>query len=218
MRRKVIITAVLALLAIVVGVRIRAVNEDALAFPVETYSIHQGVALDGAFAEYAYENTQGYTVTVTKARRMSVNEYLALYGEDKEAESSYREADGDDADFDSKSLVVLDVEIQNDKAETDERGYLDSIGWTLASTEKPAIWPRTDSALFHCSIPQAEGAYQLSIKPGTTYTTHVPFSYSTLREFPAADGLYYSPEMEPGKYSLILTKAPVRKIVQLDVE
>lgn len=218
MRRKAIIAAALALLAIVVGIRIRAVNADALVFPVETYSIQQGVALDGAFAEYAVENTKGYTVTVTNARRMSANEYLALYSEDEEAESRYREAEEDSTDFDSKSLVVLDIEIRNDKAETDERGYLDSIGWTLTSTEKPSIWPRTASTLFCCSIPQAEGIYKLSIKPGTTYTIHVPFSYSTRREFPAAAGLYYSPEMEPGEYSLILTKAPARKIVRLSVE
>ncbi len=218
MRRKVFIAAALALLAIVIGMRIRAVNAGALVFPVETYSIQQGVSLDGAFAEYAAENTQGYTVTVTSAQRMSANEYLALYSEEEEAESRYREAEGNSADFDSKSLVVLDIEIRNDKAETDERGYLDSIGWTLASSEKPAIWPRTASALFNCSIPQADGIYKLSIKPGTTYTIHVPFSYSTQRGFPAAAGLYYSPEMEPGEYSLILTKAPVRKIVRLSVE
>ncbi len=218
MRRKVFIAAALALLAIVIGMRIRAVNADALVFPVETNSIQQNVALDGAFAEYAAENTQGYTVTVTGARRMSVNEYLALYGEDNDGESMYRETEGNITDFDSKSLVVLDIEIRNDKAETDERGYLDSIGWALTSKQKPAIWARVVSSLLDCSIPQAEGTFKLSIKPGTTYTIHAPFGYTTYREFPATDGSYYSPEMEPGEYSWIITKAPVRKIVQLSVE
>lgn len=218
--RRAAVAAAFALLAVAIGARIWMVNADALAFPVETYPMQQAVSLDGAFAEYSVENTKGYSLTVTSAQRMSVNEYLDLYGEDEEGAARYREGLGLTTDFDSKTLVVLEIQIQNDKGANDERGYLDSLGWALTSAEKPAIWPRVVSSLLDCTIPQAEGAwtFKLSIKPGTTYTLHVPFGYTTDREFPAANGSYYSPVMEPGEYSLILTKAPVRKIVKVDVD
>lgn len=218
MRRRVAIGVACVVLAVVVGVCVWRVNANALTFPVREYDLQEDVALDGAFAEYAYENTEGYSLRVTGARRMSVDEYFGLYGQDEQGETTYRENAPREVGSPDAALIVLDIEIRNDKAADDDKGYLDSIGWALQSEQKPEYWIRVESGVFNCSIPQVEGSYKLSIKPGTTFTLHVPFrAPSVPSDFPAPAGTFEAPPLEAGAYSFVITKAPVRNVVKFDV-
>lgn len=111
---------------------------------------------------------------------------------------------------------MVDLEITNEKGPGDERGYLNSIGWSVKGASNPEIWIRTNSLLLESSIPQAQGAYQLSIKPETSYTVHVPFSgISRHRPFPGSDHNAASPELVSGTYELVLTKGKVRNSIDL---
>lgn len=210
------VLCLLALLCTAVAARIYYVNEHAPSTPVKTYNLNETVALEGAFAEYAYENTDGYLVRATKAERMSINEYIDLYSVDQSILDGYLEEQHNYTDRDLKTLVVVDLEIQNDKPTDGDRGYLDSIGWAIKSSSSPELWIRTESALLESSIPQAGGAFQLSVKPGTTYTVHIPFSgVAQFVPFPAPNHIVSSPELTPGRYSLVLTKGKASNVIDL---
>ena len=176
------------------------------------------VALWGAFGEYKYENADGYSVRVGAARRMSINEYLASYSRDPKSEETYRSDRFNGTDPNEMRLVVLDIEMRNDKSEGDEQGYLDSLGWALKSPSHPELWIRTESELLSCSIPQAGGAFQLSIRPKTRFTVHVLFaSVRHNKPFSSASGTNEAPDLDAGDYELVLTKAPVHKVIGASV-
>ena len=211
----------LACLVLLCG-RIWYVNETGIKIPVEVHRQDETVALDGAFAEYAYENTDGYSVTVKNPRRMSVNEYLEEYSISEEDSQTYLSDEGNITDPNAPTLVVVDLEIRNDKEESDarseERGYLDSIGWALKRLDAPEYWIRTESSLLYCSLKNG-GDFRLSIKPGTTYTIHVPLAgMRRTKPFPGNDWQGAAPELDAGEYEFVLTKAPVRKTIRFDVE
>lgn len=217
-RRGPLIALACVLLTCAIAGRIWVVNSHAIRMPVEHHSLNEAVDLGGAFSEYVYEHTDGYAITVSQARRMSVNEYLDAYAAERQQVQERFEDPDDKTDLDAPTLLVLDIEIRNDKAEDAERGYLDSIGWNVKSATRPELWIRAESALLDSSIPQADGAFQLSIKPGTTFTVHVPFSPgSEPLPFPASDAEHAMPTLDAGSYSFVVTKAPVRKVVDFSV-
>ena len=215
--KRLTLTALLALfIACLLAGRIWYVNAHAQTIPSNTAKLGDSVPLEGAFAEYAYENTGGYLVKATKAERMSINEYIDLYSTDQSVLTDYLSNEHYTTDRDLKTLIVVDLEIRNNKTADDDRGYLNSIGWSVKSAAAPEIWIRTESTLLESSIPQAEGAFQLSIKPGTTSTVHVPFS-GIMRHspFPASDYDASFPELVHGQYSLVLTKGKVKNVLDL---
>lgn len=219
MRRKALLTLAAAAGIIALAMRIWSVNASAFEYPVEVSGLNEEVELKGAFAEYAYENTDGYSVRVTAARRMSIAEYIDAYSLDKDAAQVYRSGVGDVTDDNAKTLIVLDIEMANKKAEGSERGYLDSIGWSIKSADHPESWIRAESGLLGTSIPQANGAYQMSIRPQSSYVLHVPFVETGCEpSFPARDGEVICPELGAGDYEFVITKAPVRKVVAFSVE
>ncbi|EHF02696.1 hypothetical protein HMPREF1008_00341 [Olsenella sp. oral taxon 809 str. F0356] len=205
--------------AVALAARIWVVNARAPVIPEEWFQANEDVPLEGAFAEYRYENTRGYSICVTDARSMSVREYLAEFSKDDDAARVQMERLAQEGtDLDAKTLLVADITMKNEKGAEDERGYLDSIGWSVKCPETPAYWIRVQSMLFSCSVPQINGSYKLSIRPKTEYVIHVPFA-STMFEatFPQPYDYQYLPTLEPGEYGFVVTKGPVRKVVHLDV-
>ena len=194
--------------------RIYQVNLDMLGYPEDIHGVGETVELKGAFAEYAHEDTDGYKVIVNSARLMSRNEYVAQYA----AEQANPVANPQDkTDWSAPTLAVFDLTIRNEKSLADERGYLDSIGWDVVPEREKHRWLRIDE-VFRLSVPQIEGASQLSIKPGTEYVLHVPFSSLTGSAFPAPMGDFYASELSPGYYSLILTNVPIRHVVRAELK
>ncbi len=194
-------------------VRVVQVNASAASYPCEAHAIGESIALGGAFSEYKQENTDGYTLTVKDARLMSRDDYLNTYAADPDAyDSSFDATDGK-----SNSLLVLDIAIRNDKKVDDEKGYLDSLGWSVTPDSEKQRWMRVDTPLFNLSVPQLEGAFQLSVRQGTEFTIHVPFSTRLSEPFPASGAMQYRPELKPGSYQFIVTNVPVRHIVSFEV-
>lgn len=206
-------TALVVALVIGIGLRVWHLNSNPPTYPRVDHSMGEDIELDGAFAEFAYENTDGYSIAVTNAERMSPREYLDRYARGP----SVPENPYDSTDEEAKVLIVLDIEIRNDKKSSEDRGYLDSIGWSLIPEEKKERWLRVDSSLFGLSVPQIEGAFQLSVKPGTEYTVHVPFSTSIYDEFPASAGMGHKPLLDSGSYDFFVTNVPTRHVVTIDV-
>lgn len=199
--------------------RVWFVNASAVEIPVRTYSPSEFVPLDGDFAEFEYENTDGYSVRLDRAQRMSVNEYIAAYAKDAALTNAYMSDENNATDPNAKTLIVLDITLRNDKSEEDERGYLDSIGWSVTEPSRPEYWIRCQSSLFESSVPQINGDFRVSIKPGTQYQIHVPFASTTVPTgFPHPQIQYAIPEMAPGAYQFLVTKAPTRKQVAFTVQ
>lgn len=200
-----------ALLLIVMGYRVSLVNSEGLPYDIALHSVGDSVELNGAFAEYSTENTDGFSFSVDSAELMSINEYIDCYSKDGGTPNDPY----DTTDPNEKSLAVLTITIRNDKSESDERGYLDSLGWSLIPRDQKERWLRVDSTLFNLSVPQLGGAYQLSVRPGTEFTIHVPFSTSVVDRFPAQAGMGHKPTLESGDYDFIATNLPVRHIVEV---
>lgn len=196
------------------GARVYAVNASAFKYPQQLHEMGECVELDGAFAEYSYENTDGYAVKVGSAKLMSQAEYLDAYAAEG---GDYEPSTFDTTDADAKTLAVLDVSISNNKSPEEARGYLDSLGWSLLPEDHKELWLRVDNALFDASVPQLEGAFHLSVKPGTSFTVHIPFSVTESNSFPAkADGSHRV-ELERGAYVLTLTNMPTRHQVRIEL-
>lgn len=211
--------AAFAVTAIVItglfAARVAFVNAAALSYPVERHALGSRVELAGSYAEYKTENTDGLSMTVTGARRMSCSQYLDEYVSDR---SSYDSFPDDKTDMDALTLLVLDIEIANNKQDESDRGYLDSIGWSVVPDEARELWLRVDHALFGASVPQIDGAFQLSVKPGTTFTVHVPFDALLNKRFPAGMTDMYRPALDAGSYSFTVTNIPVRHVVDVEVK
>ena len=206
-------TGLVVLLLIVLGYRITLVNSEGLPYGIALHSVGDSVELNGAFAEYSTENTDGFSFSVNSAELMSINEYIDRYSKDNVMPNDPY----DTTDPNEKTLAVLTITIRNDKNEGDERGYLDSLGWSLIPRNQKERWLRVDSTLFNLSVPQLGGAYQLSVRPGTEYTINVPFSTSVVDGFPAQAGLGHKPTLESGDYDFIATNLPVRHIVEVEL-
>lgn len=215
MRAKRVVGSCIAVAALLCfGVRVYQVNASAFSYPLETHGLHDELVLDGAFAEYSHENTKGYSIVVEDAERMSCNEFVEAYGAEGE---KLGVDEHDKTDLNAKTLLVLTVRIKSDKGPQDERGYLDSIGWSIQSVERPEWWVRVDYGLLDITAPQLEGAFQLSVKPGTEFELHVPFSMYQSVDFPGNEYDTYRPEIKAGDYRFVCTKAPVRKVIDFSV-
>lgn len=212
-RFRVLGIGLLLFLTAVCGYRFWLVNGEQLPYSVSVHKVGDTVQLQGAFAEYSYENTDGFSFTVQSAELMSINEYVDRYSKD----GALPDLSYDTTDRDAATLAVLDIVIRNDKSENDERGYLDSIGWSLIPRNQKERWLRVDNQLFNLSVPQLGGDYRLSIRPGTEYTIHVPFSTTVTDGFPSQTGLGHKPTLESGDYDFIATNLPVRHIVKVEL-
>lgn len=200
------------------GSRVADVNAQAFKLDVDAHPMRAPFELSGSFAEHAYENTDGYKVEVTGARVMSCDQYVSRFAVEGE-EPIFQPTDSTDRS--SPTLVVLDIVITNGSeggaADASDLGYLDSIGWSLVPVERPEMWLRVDRDLFNTSVPQINGAFQLAVAPGTSFTIHVPFSTFHSGAFPARSGDMYRAVLGQSlrDFRFTLTNVPVRHVVEV---
>lgn len=212
-QRSLVFAVVVIVLFCLFGFRVHQVNSKSSTYRVETHKIGELVELNGAFAEYATENTNGFSFLIQSAELMSVNEYVSQYAKSDDISNNPL----DSTDLNAKTLVVLEIVIRNQKSEEAERGYLDSLGWSVIPSAHKERWLRVDSTLFNLSVPQLEGAFQLSVRPGTEFTVYVPFSTTVLDKFPAQSSMSHRPTLDSGSYDFIATNLPVRHVVKVRV-
>lgn len=171
---------------------------------------NEWMQFDGAFAESASENTQGYSLEVEEAMLMTANEYLQHCAKDEALEA----ANDGDAD-----VLVLKMNITNDG---NRDGYMSALTWRVvppAGNDAYCI----DWELFVHGEPAMEEAMGIfGIKPNTTRTLYVPFCKQklgvdyTYLETPADGTSRFS--VEEGTYELVFTSTPVKHVIRLEAQ
>lgn len=186
----------------VVGVRTYSVNKDAPVHITERYLMNEWVDLNGAFLDGQDENTQGYFLRVIGARRMSYNEYIQSYGNDKS-----HEVEG----LDEKSVIALDIEIKNDEA-PDNNGHMPLMFMYLVPELKNEafLW---NERLWVENEPKADGLMFISVTPQTTYTAHLPFTKNT----DTSNNSAYYGSIDASSFELTVANAPVRKVIDIAI-
>jgi len=204
-RRSLIKKGAVALLAITIvlllSYRIHYVNTAAIALPgVEKYAMNEWVDLDGAFLNIVTENTQGYSVRVTKAELLSYNEYIEKYGLDKS-----KKMEG----LDEPSLVCLEIEVRN---VGNKDGIIHIFECKMIPDRKntyfipsTALWAESESAL-----PKDGSVRILSIKNDSEYIVHIPYKVNIKDEVNHTE---YKHPMKDTSFELVVSNSPVRKVI-----
>lgn len=179
------------------------VNETAIQYPVERHAMGETVNLDGAFNETSdIEQTKDYALTVVGAHVMSVGSYLAQYGV-KDATVT--------TDSPVSSVVVLDIRI--DHRGSSHSGALlmaDDVLVTPSGNEfyqfDPKLWAATEKK----ANPQQT---YLSIRPGTSYVTHVPFVYGF--SLGSGDDSAYWHEVTERSFDFEVSRIPICHVIEI---
>lgn len=163
-KRTPFVLAALIVVTTLIGIRIWWVNATRIETPEQTFSMNEEVKLNGAFIDDISEDTNGYSLTVKSAQVMSANEYLKRYSRD-----GVTSVEGGDV---PNTRVVLEVEFRN----AGSAGVFNVISSWVTGKPCRNTYYRTDNKLWEHSETKLDGNYAaISIKDGTTYTTHIPF-------------------------------------------
>lgn len=192
------------LLCAAIGLRIWYVNANQLTIPEERYAMGEWVELDGAFLYEMQENTAGYSLRVTKAETMSCNEYQERFGKTEPA------VDDDAPDH----VLVLHYEVRN---VGNDSGYIDMVTqWVLG--ERPDTFYRNENELWAVAEPTIKDIPVLRLVRDTEYATAVPFTNFTDPAYLESLGETYRSEIHDTRAQLIVTNAPVRKVIELEID
>jgi len=190
---------------ILISYRIYYTNATAVQLPsVERYFMNEWVDLNGAFLNTSTENTQGYSMRVTKAELLSYNGYIVKYGIDKD-----RKIDG----LDELSLICLEIEIRN---VGNEDGRILIFECKLIPDRKntyfipsTALWAESESTL-----PKDGSIRVLAIKKDSEYTVHIPYKINVkdLENYTE-----YKKPMRDTSFELVISNSPVRKVIVIEL-
>ncbi len=188
------------------ALRIQIVNQSQLVIPERHFSMGDEVDLDGSFIYDNQENTAGYSIRVDKAEVMSASEYMKRYAKDGNTGSTASKAEGD--------VLVLTYTITNADNET---GFLDMVMLMAVGESRNHLY-KVDDALWERAEPSLENSNALVLKPNSTYTTELPFSYYEgpgLFESTTAQDNERRAKIEDAGFSLYVSNAPQRNIVDI---
>ncbi len=201
-KKRFLLAALAVAVACAVGARIYVVNATAVTFPEEHYPMNQWVDLNGAFLHKISESTQGYSIKVKSARLMSYNDYIREFGLDK---TKVKEG------FDTNSVLNLEVEMKN---EGNDNGSFFIFAASLIPERKDnyLIFNRF---LWQESEPdQDSSALATGLLKDTSYTTNIPYEINLGN--PGDNQEVQSPITDTS-FELIVSNAPVRKIIDIDL-
>lgn len=200
-RKKIVVTALVVVLACAVGVRIYLVNADAQTIQVEHYKMGEWVDLDGAFIyKRDIEQTQGYSIRVKSAQLMSYNQYIEQYGQDKS-----RTVEG----LDGQSVICLEVEAKN---VGNDEGAIYIFDCKLIPERKNDYFMYA-RFLWEESEPNVKGAFHLRLMKDSEYTTFIPYKVNINDE----DQSEYKQPITDTSFELIVSNAPVRKVIDVSL-
>ena len=192
--------AVLAAAAAIAG-RIWQVNANAFDYPERHYAMGEWVDLDGAFTTYANENTQGYSLCVQDAQIMTRAEYIERYALDP---SQVEPTDYDDV----PSVLCLTLAIKNEGSDSGgfyiydatlvPEGEIRSMGY------QASLWG-TSNELIDDSV------YSFSLLRDSEYTAQIPYILY------AAPGEDFQHAIRAKRFSFIVSNAPVRNVIDIEV-
>lgn len=192
--------AVLAAAAAIAG-RIWQVNANAFDYPERHYAMGEWVDLDGAFTTYANENTQGYSLCVQDAQIMTRAEYIERYALDP---SQVEPTDYDDV----PSVLCLTLAIKNEGSDSGgfyiydatlvPEGDIRSMGY------QASLWGTSNELI-------DESVYSFSLLRDSEYTAQIPYILY------AAPGEDFRHAIHAKRFSFIVSNAPVRNVIDIEV-
>lgn len=200
--------AVVAIVGLVA--RIWWVNERVYPYPYPEvhHAMGEWVELDGAFIDSRNEITDGYAVRVTDAKTISYREYLSLYG------TEGVEIPGDSG-LDAKSIVCLTLELRNGSETSNGAVLLGEFalipdGMPLAYDFDPMLWGESNPNIGQLS-------FLIAALPGTSTVQHVPYGAGGLDATGGISERYYNALPVAESYELIVSNAPVRHVIDIDI-
>jgi len=197
-----VVTILCLTVASFVAFRIYYVNATAIQLPpVEKHSMNEWVDLNGAFLNSRSENTQGYSMRVTKAELLSYNEYIEKYGLDKG-----NKIEG----LDEPSLICLEIEVKNDG---NEDGVIFIFECKLIPERKNTYFIPSTDLWAESEKNMTDGNVRiLKTAKDSEYTVHVPYKVNI--KDPEGYTEYKKP-MKDTSFELVVSNSPVRKIIEI---
>ncbi|SDZ68263.1 protein of unknown function [Evansella caseinilytica] len=175
MKKIALLLITIALLA-GVGIRIWYVNKDVDLPPIYTVQMGEEVAIEQDIFLDAFENMDGYTVTVNQAEILSYEDFLAKYHyTDKENDPLFEE---DDSHY-PEMVYDLHVTIKNKNHTEDptEHSGINFIFYKLVGTNFSL---QINSELYSVANPDLEAEMNdgFRLRPKTEMDFHLPFYFA----------------------------------------
>lgn len=204
MKRKILIAVLVLAAAIACGARIHFVNVTAEKPSREiVYSMGREAPLGRDVFFGKGENVNGYFVTVTSAKIISLSDFLKKYHlkPDFLKEEEKELGPGSQIDF----VYEVKVHIRNQDNTLYGKTGIDLKQWSLLATD---YWTQIQSDLYAAANPFVKGgSLTFSMKPGTSRDFVLPYSISSQEV-----NLDYLKQNHP---SVIVSAYPERKLLRL---
>ncbi len=167
------------------------------------------VELAGDFIFDNQENTAGYSVRVDAAELMDASDYIKRYGH-------VAAGDRDASDVENGDVLVLTYTVTN---RDNQSGWLDMVMLMAVGSSKNSLY-KVDGNLWKIAEPSLENTSALILTPNSTYTTHVPMSFSTgpdLYESTLDEQTYRRSSIRDRSFLLYVSNAPTRKVIEIQL-
>lgn len=178
-------------------IRIYFVNTTAIQQQIECYEKNEEVKLEGCFINIVDENTKGYSITVHSGKLTTFGEFAKKYKGNTEP-SAYELTE-------ESKIIELDVSIKN---EGNSDGYIYFRNWGLQSENDEWI-PCME--LWNMEFKQTAESSNFTLKPNSEMRLSIPFETNNDYELMHND---YPIEKS---YDLVVSRAPVKKIIRIDL-
>ena len=204
--RHVAVAGALVVASLLIAVRIGMVNACAVEadYPIEHRQVGEWIDLDGVFFGTAAEDYSGYSIKVDSVSVTTPRDYLQR--------NSAKDIDFQD-DLDAESVVEVAFTIRN---EGSEEGGLAFYDYLLIPKSRNKYY-QCDVELWDAGQPQLGGTMAFSVSPGSEYSLAAPF---TLKGQPRYFDSYEKmrrAEVADETFELVLSNAPKRIVVDIDL-
>lgn len=181
--------------------RIWWVNANAFDYPEVHYSMGEWVDLDGAFATYRQEDTQGYSMCVQDAQIMTRAEYIEKYAIDP------MQVEATEYD-DVPSVLCVTLAMKNEQNDSGSLHLYDMNlvpEWAASSMRyQMDLWSTSNKNV-------TDSTYSLSLLEDSEFVTQVPYIlYGRTDED-------FQQEITARSFKFIVSNAPVRNIIDIEL-
>ena len=198
--KKWMLFAGILLAVMLVGLRICQVNADVKQPLVTVYREGEYVPLGEDYFYQEQEKSPGYEVKVISSEMKPFAAFVEEYGQTEDYIDEWMRA-----------TYVIDVKVTIKNTNTDEKI---GRGIDLIDTQIQAVNDtiQVNNALFSLVEPKLSGQTGFRVRPGTEFTTHLPFMR------PGYKDKYESESAFLGKdYYLLLSMYPTKKMIELNL-
>ncbi|WP_062046895.1 DUF5028 domain-containing protein [Bacillus sp. JCM 19034] len=171
--KKIIVSLFVLALIGCYSVRVWSINQNVPLPPVYTYKIGEEVAIENDIFLDAYENMNGYTVTVDEATILSIDDFIDKY----DAYNRLEEWEGDITEMVyDLTITIKNTNVMDDPL--DDFNGMQLIHYNLIATNFTLSY---NSELFQMANPDLAELDMMSsfkLRPESEMQLHVPFPFS----------------------------------------